>query len=385
MEDFYQKITENIFEWHTGNWKIPKINPEKLKIQKFKIIHIDKEHELALSIATDEKLNHDEYLGTFEFRLISNRSIYSKDFILDFIRTYYFPAQRLFREHIYYWLEILVYSRNKPNKDNKCQHPMARKDKEFLCSIQIIPDFIIELIYSLAKKIKLSGKGSRKFRQSIFGQYKNRIIINKKSKREDIEIQLRFIFFKWNLDTSKENYSKITYFIKNLVKKQGNKLTENEINEVVNDSLIYVTEKIRDVYNPFSFRSYILKIIKIKVVSLIREKYSKSNKLLFPINILDAAEILQINSRQIYRLIKKGEIEIEKSQYDYMTLDRINFYTLEEHIRKKEELKSLKFKIAEKRGISPKSAIDFIRRRINKDETIKNIIISLDLEKLSRS
>ena len=87
MEGFYKKIIENIFEWHTGNWKIPKINPEKLKIQKFKIIHIDKGHELALSVATDEKLDHDEYLGTFKFILISNRSIHYKNFILDFIRT----------------------------------------------------------------------------------------------------------------------------------------------------------------------------------------------------------------------------------------------------------------------------------------------------------
>jgi len=378
MEEFYKNITENIFEWHTINWKIPKVNPEKLKIQKFKIIHFDKEHELALSVPTDEKLDHDEYLGTFKFILISNRSIHCKNFILDFIRTYYFPVQRLFRGHLYFWLEILVYNWNKPNKDNNCQHPMARKDKEFLCSIQIIPDFIIELIYFLAKKIKLSGKGSRKFRQSIFGQYKNRIIINKKSKKEDIEFQLRFIFFKWALDISKKNYSKITYFIKSLVKKHGNKLTENEIGEVSKEIFTYILQKIKDVYNPYSFRSYILSIINFKVISLVREKYKSSSKLSFPINILNTAELLQTDIKQIYRLIERGVIKLD-NLYGYKKLDSENYYILEEYIRRKENIKSFKEIIAEKRNIKIKSAGDFIRRRMNKGETTKDILESLKL------
>jgi hypothetical protein len=382
MEGFYKKITENIFEWHTGNWRIPKINPEKLKIQKFKIININKDHGLALSVATDEKLSHDKYLATFAFRLISNRSIYHKNFILDFIRTYYFPAQKFFHGHLYFWLEILIYSRNKPNKDNKCQHPMARKDKEFICSIQIIPDFIIKLTYFLAKKIKLSGKGSRKFRKSIFGQYKNRIIINKESKKEDIEIQLRFINFKWKLDTSKENYNRIFSYMKNLVKRYGSNLSEDEINEATNDSFTYIIEKIKDVYNPYNFKGYVLSIIKIMVISLVRKKYKATKKLLFPISILNVTEFLQTDSRLIYNLIERGVIKTIKN-YDLKMLDKENYYILEKYIRRKENIKLFKEIVAEKRNIEYKSAGDFIRRRIKKGQTVKDIAIDLGLDKIS--
>ena len=317
------------------------------------------------------------------------------DFIIEFAKIFFYPSERLFKGHLYYWLEIFIYSRKEGSKPNINGYPILRKDKKLLCCIQIIPEFIVELTHFIAKEIPLSGLGSRKYRQSIFGQYKNRIIVNKKTKPEDIKFQLNFIGLKQEIDVSKKNLAVIKSYLKTIINEKRLKLdTEEEANLISDETLTYIIKKIRDSYNPYSFRSYIIKIAKSFASVYLRKKYAnvnfeetsldnsfKANKN-FPMNIPDIAIEFAFNERKIYRLIEKNKVK-PINENECMRLDENGLEKLKDLLKQEEIIGLLKNYIAEKKNIKPKSARDFIRRRINKGETIKDIAINLGLDKIS--
>lgn len=393
MRDFYDKITERIVEWNKGEWKIPKIDYSKISKKYFKIIHYDESYKLTLSIPTDKKIEKSFHLGDYMFDPRMKLAFGTKDFIVEFARIFFYPSERLFKGHIYYWFEIYIYSRKENGKFNLDGYPILRKDKKLLCCIQVIPEFVLDLIHSISNNIPHSGMGSRRYRQSIFGQYKNRIIINKKTEPEYIKLQLNFITLKQKIDVDKKNFNSIKSYIRAKVNK-GKLDNENDLDSITDESLTYIIAKIKDAYSPYSFGSYIIKIIKSFTSRHLRDKYdavnlaeastsfnSKANKN-FPLSIFDITKILDMNERNIYRLIEQNKLE-PINDGEYIKLDENSFNKLNEIIGEKKKIELLKYYIAEKNDIKPKSARDFIRRRMNKGQTLKGIAVDMGLGKFS--
>ena len=108
---------------------------------------------------------------------------------------------------------------------------------------------------------------------------------------------------------------------------------------------------------------------------------SKANKN-FPLSIFDITKILDMNERNIYRLIEQNKLE-PINDGEYIKLDENSFNKLNEIIGEKKKIELLKYYIAEKNDIKPKSARDFIRRRMNKGQTLKGIAVDMGLGKFS--
>lgn len=377
LEDFYEKIINCITKWNSSEKKPPAIDMNKIKIQGFKIIGLNEETRETIAIATTEKLKSAPYLGTFEFADYANWSIHRDNFLTEFTNTWFVPLQEPNSMNYYYWLDIITYNTQEKADSDLILYPPTRKDLRMVCSVQIIPYNIIKLMDCGYKESKLRGIGSRRYKESIFGQYKNKIIIDENLNKDDLSFQLRFIFFKSKIDNCNENYKYIIKYIKKLVSTQLKtfKIKYTDIDEIAEDTFTYLIEKIKDISNPYSIRSYLKKVTKAKILELIRSR-SPSPHNGFPISIRSASEKFSIYPKKIYRLLEKGVINPISTFIgadEYLEIDEENFQKLEEYINAKKAFKQLKIYISEKKQISLHSAWKYIDYWFKKGKTIEQI------------